>query len=176
MSGQAMSEERRVAAAAPWQSPVTEYHFVVRSRWYGGPRARGEFMGSTLGAPFSMPREMAGPGVGTSPEELLLASAASCFLITLSARLQSAEVSFDGIDLETYGRLERRTALRFTDIEHRPRILHTEAVSAEARAISAAEAVRAEEICMISNALRGNLQVRVTPPVWAHPRELEASR
>jgi peroxiredoxin-like protein len=50
-------------------------------------RGTGQFQIGSLQGEYSVPREMTGPGVGTNPEELLVAAAHTCYLMTLSALL-----------------------------------------------------------------------------------------
>lgn len=97
------------------------------------------------------PREFDGPGDQWSPETLLLAAVADCFV--LSFRAVAAASKFDWLALEcssrgTLDRIDRVT--QFTEIAHSV-ILDVPAGSSEQRAHSLLE--KAEQVCLISNSL-----------------------
>lgn len=142
-----------------------EHRFVLSARWQGGRNGEGEIAVGQLRTAVSAPAELDGPGVGTNPEEMLTGAAATCYLITLAAVLERRELPVTGISLVTEGVVNTEGGLRFERILHRPRIGLRAGATAEQveRARQAAE--RAEQACMISRAVRGNVEVLVEPEV-----------
>ncbi|MCL6515676.1 OsmC family protein [Alicyclobacillus sp.] len=124
----------------------------------------GQLSGDGLSVSFSIPAELGGPGIGTNPEELLLGAAAGCYLITLGKLLRNRRIPFDEIRLESRGFVENDRGLRFDRIEHRPLVLlHPDAAGQADHVRILCE--HAEHACMVSSALRGNVEVRVEPRV-----------
>jgi peroxiredoxin-like protein len=105
------------------------------------------------------PREFDGPGDQWSPETLLLAAVADCYV--LSFRAVAAASKFDWLALEcsTHGTLDRvERVSRFTEIVHTV-VLDVPAGTSEQRAHSLLE--KAEQVCLISNSLNVGVRVEV---------------
>jgi len=103
------------------------------------------------------PKEFDGPGDQWSPETLLLAAVADCFV--LSFRAVAAASKFDWLALEcsTRGTLERVDRVtRFTGIVHSV-VLDVPAGASEERARSLLE--KAEQVCLISNSLSAEVHL-----------------
>jgi peroxiredoxin-like protein len=141
---------------------ATILRYTVDCTWSGGRLGRGRLTGESLSTELSVPVNLGGPGIGTCPEELLLGAAAGCYLITLSTLLANRHVPVVRIDLESRGFVEDDRGLRFDRIEHHPTIILESPVD-EHYIITLAE--HAEHACMVSSALRGNVQVKVYPSV-----------
>lgn len=94
----------------------------------------------------------------TTPEELLLAASAACYLLTLRAILTNRGIPVQQIELFSEARVETIGGLRFDAIEHHPKIILEEAYDENQIEILAAHA---EHACMVSSALRGNVKVSV---------------
>jgi organic hydroperoxide reductase OsmC/OhrA len=115
----------------------------------------------------AVPPELHGRHEGIwSPEELLAASVASCFAVTLDAVAEHMDVPLHDVDVRAATNVER--------IEGRYTVTHLDlAVTIETdsglveRARDAAR--RAERLCLISAALDSPVHVRVD--VGAKPRE-----
>ena len=72
--------------------------------WAGNvARGSGELAAATSGAftglPFSLPARVGDPGGKTSPEELLAAAHAGCFVMSLAGELASAGTPPDGLEV-----------------------------------------------------------------------------
>jgi len=131
----------------------------VSLRWEGGQAGAGRLATAGLGeASVGAPTTLGGSGQGTSPEELLLASAAGCYAITLAGILERMRLPVAGIELRSEADVEAGPPLHLASILHRP-LLRLGPGGDAARARRAA--LLAEEHCMISRAVRGNVLVRV---------------
>ena len=105
------------------------------------------------------------PGVW-SPEDLLVAATASCFVVTLAAVAERSGVELAAVRVDAVGHVERGHdgRFRFTVIE-----LTVEVESdADSRRI-ARVAAKAEEACIVSLALEVPVHVRLTGPAPAEP-------
>ncbi len=97
------------------------------------------------------PPEFDGPGGYWSPETLLLAAVADCFLLTFRAIARGSRFEWRELAAETEGTLERIAGnSRFTRLHTRARLVVPGAADA-ARARSLLE--KAEQGCLVSNSL-----------------------
>lgn len=107
--------------------------------------------------PAAPPVEFNGPGDAWSPEQLLLAAVASCYLFTLRAVAQAFRLDFISLELSTEGVVDRgEGGLRFTEIVLRPRLLMP-AVTDQGRASRVLE--RAKTACLVSASLSTPVRV-----------------
>ncbi|HEU4429564.1 MAG TPA: OsmC family protein [Myxococcota bacterium] len=106
------------------------------------------------------PVEFGGPGGRWSPETLLVAAVADCFVLSFRALATASKLAWSALDVRANGTLDKvERATRFTRVDVRA-VLTVPAGTDTARAERLLE--RAEQICFISNSL-------------ACPRHLEAS-
>ncbi len=99
-------------------------------------------------------------GGNVSPEELLASAQASCYSMALSSVLAEARVTPESVNVSTVCTLDEVEEGKFRitaiDLEVRGRIPSLSAKDFQ-------EAVeRADEICPITNALKGNVEVRLS--------------
>jgi peroxiredoxin-like protein len=149
------------------QSAITERLFVLRSGWLGGRRGQGWVRAAKLSAEVSIPVELGGPGDGTNPEELVLGAAASCYLITLASQLERRGLAHAGIEVVSEALVTRRERLELTQIVHEVTINAGDGTTTSDRAAMHEMAISAEQSCMISRALSGNVRT-VVRAVVAH--------
>ncbi|MEJ9150559.1 OsmC family protein [Bacillus smithii] len=141
---------------------MAEHHFRLKANWPGLRNDVGEIKAGNLRTKVSIPAEMDGPGVGTNPDEMLLGAAATCYIITLAAMLERSRLEKKQLTLESEGIVEvTNGVLTYKKIIHRPKIvLHRDATAKEiSRAQRLAE--RAESSCMISRAVKGNVEIEL---------------
>lgn len=144
---------------------MEEHRFQLKATWEGGLAGTGTLSGKGLKTAISVPSEMNGPGVGTNPEELLIGAAMNCYIITLAAVLQRRGLQVKSLSLQSEGLVVVEGGKQsFQQIIHRPHLLLAEA---DAEQIKQAEQAthRAEQACMISKALRGNVEITVEPSI-----------
>jgi organic hydroperoxide reductase OsmC/OhrA len=97
------------------------------------------------------PPEFDGPGGYWSPESLLVAAVADCFILTFRAIARASRFEWRELSAETEGLLERADGnSRFTRFDTRARLV-VPAGSDAARARALLE--KAEKGCLISNSL-----------------------
>ncbi|MEJ9210650.1 OsmC family protein [Bacillus smithii] len=141
---------------------MAEHHFRLKANWPGLRNDVGEIKAGNLRTKVSIPAEMDGPGIGTNPDEMLLGAAATCYIITLATMLERSRLEKKQLTLESEGIVEvTNGVLTYKKIIHRPKIvLHRDATAKEiSRAQRLAE--RAESSCMISRAVKGNVEIEL---------------
>lgn len=137
------------------------HHFQLQTTWTGGRNDSATIHAGNLQTAVSIPKNMGGPGIGTNPDEMLLGAAATCYIITLAAMLERSGIDAQ-IDLQSHAQVDVTNGVfTYKRITHMPTI--TLAVKTEARKRDVAQryAQKAEETCMISKALRGNVDIDV---------------
>lgn len=113
----------------------------------------------------SPPVEFGGPGDAWSPEGLLVAAVADCFILTFRAIARASKLEWSGLEVGAEGTLERRDGITaFTGFK----VHATLAVGAdvdEALALGALE--RAERGCLVSNSLKAPVHLETALTVAA---------
>jgi peroxiredoxin-like protein len=137
-----------------------KHEFQVTGHWQGGRAGQGETAAQHVSTMISLPKELGGAARGTNPEEMLFSTAAACYLITLGIILEKRGIPTERLEVITTGTMDDEK-LKITKIVHEPKIRLMSAPTAEQQT-SIAEAIhRAEQMCLISNAIRGNVEVVV---------------
>ncbi|MFC5447169.1 OsmC family protein [Paenibacillus aestuarii] len=143
---------------------MSEHRFILTAEWSGGLHGTGEIRTNSLMSPISVPAGLGGPGLGTNPEDLLLGAAATCYLITLGAILHKQGI--EQLELTSEITVDTAPAMKVKRLIHRPRIRAAAGTSEAQLEKIKNSAIRAELVCMISKALRGNVEISVEPEIW----------
>lgn len=143
-----------------------KHPFHLKAVWNGGRNSEGTIDAGGLKSVISIPQEMGGPGTGTNPDEMLLGAASTCYLITLAAMLERSDIKPHELTLESEATVDvTNNIFTYERIVHRPRIvLQSNATEAE---LTKADrlAHKAEESCMISRAVAGNVTIETQPVI-----------
>ena len=138
---------------------MVEHIFRMDLQWSGGRNEVGELAAQKLQTKISIPSEMDGPGIGTNPDEMLLGAAATCYLITLAALLERSYVLAETLTMVSEGIVDVRNGVfTYVKIVHRP-VLKLGGDVTERSKMALRLAEKAEKTCMISKALRGNVEI-----------------
>ena len=138
-----------------------KHEFKMQLYWPGGRNNVGTLEASKLNTKVSIPKEMDGPDVGTNPDEMLLGAAATCYMISLGAMLERAGV--DGtLNVESVGVVDVTNGVFTYEEIHHLATIHLQQNTEENRRIAKRLAHKAEGTCMISKALKGNVNIIVT--------------
>jgi organic hydroperoxide reductase OsmC/OhrA len=113
--------------------------------------------------PTATPVEFDGPGDRWSPETLLVAAVASCFLLTFRGIAKASKMPWVEVSCEVIGRLERvERVTRFTDVLVRAALkIPPGTHEAQAQRIL----VRAEETCLVTRSLTATTRIETTVEV-----------
>ncbi|MDJ0655142.1 MAG: OsmC family protein [Xanthomonadales bacterium] len=129
------------------------HHYVVEAT----AGAQGDVLVSSENLPVlvtSAPPEFGGPDDRWSPETLLVAAVADCFILTFRAIARSSKLDWNTLKCEATGKLERVDGVtRFTAFRLRVNLSLPEGVPAER-----AERLmhKAEEVCLITRSLNAS--------------------
>jgi len=97
------------------------------------------------------PQEFGGPGGQWSPETLLVAAVADCFILSFRAIARASKLSWNALSCEVDGKLERSDGmLRFTEFAVRATLVAPEETTDE-RALRILE--KADKSCLVTNSL-----------------------
>jgi peroxiredoxin-like protein len=143
---------------------MSEHRFELKAEWSGGLDGTGHIRTGNLVTAISVPSQIDGPGIGTNPEEMLLGAAATCYLITLSMLLKRLGIASIELNSEIF--VHSSPAMKVDKIIHRPRIAIPAHTSQELTDKISKATYRAEQACMISKALKGNVEVIVEPEIY----------
>lgn len=138
---------------------MTEHYFHLKAKWPGNRNDIGDIETANLQTKISIPKEMDGPGIGTNPDEMLLGAASTCYIITLAAMLERSNIAKERLDMESTAIVDVTDGVfTYKKIIHRPTIIVSNAKDLN---IARRLVVKAEQTCMISKALRGNVEIEV---------------
>ncbi|WP_044642656.1 OsmC family protein [Risungbinella massiliensis] len=143
---------------------MAKHHFHLTAQWSGGRNGEGTISAGNLQTKISIPTPMDGPGTGTNPDEMLIGAAATCYLITLAAMVERGQMAVLDLSLQTEGVVDVTNGkFTFEQIIHRPTVVLDPQASERERKRIERVVYLAEERCMISNAMRGNVELVVVP-------------
>ena len=141
---------------------MAEHSFFAQAHWPGLRNGIGDLEAGGLQAKISIPPEMDGPGIGTNPDEMLLGAAATCYIITLAAMLERSGIEKVALIMESEGIVDVTNGVfTYKKIIHRP-VLTLPSTTSDADLRKAKRlAEKAETSCMISRALKGNVDIEL---------------
>lgn len=113
------------------------------------------------------PLEFDGPGDRWSPETLLVAAMADCFILTFRAIARASRLPWDALDVRVTGTLEREAGnSRFTRFDVLARLRVPAAVDQD---LAERLLHKAEAGCLVSNSLSGERHLDVAIEAGASP-------
>ncbi|WLR48850.1 OsmC family protein [Halobacillus litoralis] len=138
------------------------HHFHLKADWPGGRNEVGYIESEKLKTKISIPKEMDGPDVGTNPDEMLLGAAATCYIISLAAMIERAELPLKEMDMQSEGIVDVTDGVfTYQKIIHKPRVVLR--AEADEKDLSKLNRLieKAEKSCMISKAIQGNVELEM---------------
>ena len=144
------------------------HHYPVTVNWNGGRSGAGTVQGDRSGTStvLSVPEEFGGPGTGTNPEELLTEAVAACYSITFGIIADTRKLPLLGIKTQAVGEVDAEGAsFTYKRITLRPTITLGADATDEHEKIAHDMAHKADLYCIITNAIRGKVDITVEPTV-----------
>lgn len=139
--------------------------FKIKGSWEGGRNGNGIMTTNGVEIPVSAPADLAGPGMGSNPEELLITSASTCYTITLAAILSKRGINYSHIEINSEGVVqEEGNTLTFKEIIHRPVIILSYG-DEEKKKVVEQLAEQAEKACFIGKTLKPGVTISVQPEI-----------
>ena len=104
------------------------------------------------------PAEFGGPGDRWSPESLLVAAVADCFILSFRAIARASKLEWDSLSCDAEGTLDRVDRVnQFTEFQLKVELVCPEGTD-EQKAMRLLE--KAEGICLITNSLRSEVHLK----------------
>ncbi|MGE6631531.1 OsmC family protein [Bacillus sp. NPDC077027] len=139
---------------------MAHHHFHLQASWPGNRNDIGTIACAQLKTKISIPKEMDGPGVGTNPDEMLLGAAATCYIITLAAMMERSYLDKVDLFMSSEAIVDVTNGVfTYEQIIHRPVIILSATASAQDVVLARKLAQKAENSCMISRAVKGNVHI-----------------
>lgn len=133
------------------------YHVQASINYDGNVSVNSEGLDTIVSAP---PQEFGGPGDRWSPETLLVAAVADCFVLSFRAVAEGFKFSWISLHCKTEGVLSRvGKSVQFTEF-HIQASLHI--ASEEDREKASKLLSKAEALCLISNSLKAESHLTST--------------
>ena len=138
---------------------MVQHTFRMDLKWDDGRNGSGVLQATKLRSEISIPQEMGGPGIGTNPDEMLLGAAATCYLITFATLLENSGIGVKHLSMQAEGIVDVTNGVfTYEKILHKPHVLLEFATEREKERVMRI-AKKAEQTCMISKALQGNVSI-----------------
>lgn len=144
------------------------HEYPVRVDWNGGRGGSGSVTADRSGvsARLSVPPEFQGPGDGTNPEELLTSAIAACYSITFGIIAENRKLAVEALSVEAVGEVVQNGAqFTYTKVTIRPWIRLAADSGPDQAALAEDIAHKADLYCIITNAVKGKVEVAVEPSV-----------
>lgn len=130
-------------------------------KWDNGRNGTGVLQATKLKSEISIPQEMGGPGIGTNPDEMLLGAATTCYLITFATLLENAKIEVESLSMQAEGVVDVTNGVfTYEKILYKPSVF-IQPVTTKEKGKVMRIAKKAEQTCMISKALKGNVIIDV---------------
>ena len=146
--------------------PDEIHHFHLESTWTGDSAGDGLVRAGQYQIEYGLPVEFGGSPTRTNPEELLMSSVAACYSLTLAYLAERRKLPVDRIEMKVEGDVLRQAGgtLKFVAIRLFPRVFLG---TADESSIQTATdfAHKADQYCLISNAIRGSVELSVSPEI-----------
>ncbi|WP_113929154.1 OsmC family protein [Bacillus sp. P14.5] len=145
---------------------MAEHIFHLKANWPGLRNDIGDIETKNMKTAISIPKEMDGPGIGTNPDEMLLGAAGTCFIITLAAMMERSRLDKSDLTLESEGIVDvTKGIITYKKIIHKPLITLKSDAAEKDFALARKLAEKAEASCMITRAIKGNVEVELQAEV-----------
>ena len=144
------------------------HEYPVTIGWKGGRDGLGSATAGNSGTEISLavPPEFQGPGGATNPEEMLTTAIASCYSITFGIIAANRKLPVESIKVNAVGVVEQQgMSFAFKQITIRPQITLTPDASEAQIAATLENALKADAYCIVTNAVRGKVEVIIEPSV-----------
>jgi peroxiredoxin-like protein len=157
-------KERRVVE-------TKEQVYRVRGSWDGDLHSGKGLIQSERGTfetMFTVPRSFGGPGGAANPEEIFLASACACYLVTLAMIAEKLKLPVRNLTCTAEGKVipDQQDGYHFSEITLRPHF-EMEGDEVQYEETIARAVTLAEHRCIISRAVKGTVRYEIEHTVGA---------
>src|SRR5699024_673239 len=128
----------------------------------GGRNSVGEMNVGQMTTKVSIPKKMDGPEVGTNPSDMLLGAAGGCYLMTLAAMIERAELPLQEIGLKSEGIVDIiNGVITYKKVSQRPTVILTDEATEQERNKLQRISVQADRHGIVSRAVEGNITIEL---------------
>lgn len=146
---------------------MAEHDFHIYTNWEGGRDSSGKVSSDTFNHSVSIPEQLGGIGEGTNPDELLISAASSCITISLASTLERAHLPFEHLKIHSIGTASFENGyFKMKHILHQPIIIVNNEIEQQKMKRKITRLIEiADKHCMVSNSLRGNVDIQIKPSI-----------
>lgn len=119
--------------------------------WFKNTKGNGRLRADQLKTEIAIPEALGGSGQGAHPKELLVSSAATCYMMTLVYMLETLKLPIAGFIMDSELLNSKQTGLYIT---HYPKVLLSSEASEDQIQAARKAVVNADEKCEIGNLLK----------------------
>lgn len=140
------------------------HRFKLTSSWNGTSDGDGTITTGWGKIAYGIPEGLGGAPGRSNPEEMLIGAVASCYSITFAMLAERKRLDPPTLEMVAEGEVVRQPdkTLKFTAIKLSPTITISNATQRDA-VLDCAR--KAEGYCLVSRALRGNVEITVVPEI-----------
>ena len=140
---------------------MVKHDFVVHTSWRGGREEIGKVNGDVISEQISIPSSLGGNGTGTNPDEMLVAAASSCYIISLAATLERAKFTNIHLEIKSIGSavFENGKFKMEKSLIIQQYLLQKKKTHLNKRLPKLLDI--ADHHCMISNSIRNNVKIEI---------------
>lgn len=139
--------------------------FTTTASWQGGLEGKGALSAQGFESSFSAPKSLGGSGKGANPEELLLAAASACFLITLAAVLTRRKIAFTHLGIKSELELVADGGLQVKRVRHFATVKVAPQSNPTLRGDALEAVAAAEANCLVARAMSGQVAFEATAEI-----------
>ncbi|KHL97170.1 hypothetical protein QW71_03200 [Paenibacillus sp. IHB B 3415] len=136
---------------------------TLKMEWNGNKRGSGKVEAGYLKTEIAVPQSFGGTGEGTEPKELLVTSAATCFMLTLVSMLEARNLAVESLEMHSEASVSKEEGFKIT---HYPVIvLPADGTEEEIQSVDRTFAA-ADRNCEVGNMLKkAGVQISITGDV-----------
>lgn len=136
---------------------------TLKMEWNGNKSGSGKVEAGYLKTEIAVPQSFGGTGEGTEPKELLVTSAATCFMLTLVSMLEARNLTVESLEMHSEASVSKEEGFKIT---HHPAIvLPTGGTEEEIQSVDRTFAA-ADRNCEVGNMLKkAGVQIHINGEV-----------
>lgn len=144
------------------------HDYPLTVEWSGGRNGKGRFNAGHSGSSLeiAVPPEFQGPGGAANPEELLTSAITACYTMTFAIIAENRKVPVQDLKVEATGQVEQNgPSFKYVSVAIKPTITLSADATDDQVKMAEDMAHKADAYCIVTNAVRGNVQISVEPNI-----------
>lgn len=144
------------------------HEYPVTINWSGGRSGSGSAQADTSGTSvdLAVPPEFGGQGGATNPEELMTNAVAACYTMMFGIIADMQKIPVKSVETKAVGEVEENgPQFTYTKVTIRPTITMEDGADDAARKKAEMVAEKAESYCIVTSAIKGQVEVALEPTI-----------